>query len=325
MANLIDYSQIETKVKKYKDIYECRQESEAFEYVVLEQVLNLPSDEIKDCITDGPNDKGIDAIYVDDLINPPVIHFFQFKYIMSFDNVNRRFPVDAVNSVLTFVQNLLSKNFTQSDCNALLWRKIEAIWELFLNGSPAPRFVVHLCSNGLGLSPNELDLLKRGLEQYRYFEVKEHTLSSIAALIIDNKKPNIDRHIKLVDNQFFERVDGNIRGLIATVQAKEIVELIKNPASSNDVLLDIFNDNVRIYLTNKNPINQKIISSALSTSNREFWYLNNGITITCDSFDFTPMRAPTVNMIGLSLSKLVVEQQYAAHEAQDASNGSTTR
>jgi hypothetical protein len=59
----------------------------------------------------------------------------------------------------------------------------------------------------------------------------------------------------------------------------------------------VFNDNVRVYLSKKNPINKKIIGSALSEKNAQFWYLNNGITMTCDSFSYqVGQRAPIVSM-----------------------------
>ena len=65
---------------------------------------------------------------------------------------------------------------------------------------------------------------------------------------------------------------------------------------------DIFNDNVRIYLTKENRINKKIHAAALSNKNAEFWYLNNGITLTCDSFSYQPgTRAPIVTLENIQI------------------------
>jgi hypothetical protein len=61
--------------------------------------------------------------------------------------------------------------------------------------------------------------------------------------------------------------------------------------------LSVFNDNVRVYLTKKNRVNRKIHATALSDKNVEFWYLNNGITMTCDGFSYQPgVRAPAVSL-----------------------------
>ncbi len=96
---------------------------------------------------------------------------------------------------------------------------------------------------------------------------------------------------------YFERTDGNIRGLIATIEAEELIKLIRDPTSPEEVRSSVFNDNVRIYLTRKNPINKKIIDPHFQTRIPKFWYLNNGITMTCDSFSYQAgQRAPLVSL-----------------------------
>ena len=78
--------------------------------------------------------------------------------------------------------------------------------------------------------------------------------------------------------------------------------MIRDEVNPQQVNLDIFNDNVRVYLTSKNRINEKIIKTALSDENTEFWYLNNGITITCDSFSYQPgTRGPVVELINVQI------------------------
>ena len=50
-------------------------------------------------------------------------------------------------------------------------------------------------------------------------------------------------------------------------------------------------------LTRANRINAKIIESALSDGNASFWYLNNGITMTCDFMEYQPgVRAPILTL-----------------------------
>jgi hypothetical protein len=106
----------------------------------------------------------------------------------------------------------------------------------------------------------------------------------------------------VIDNNYFERVDGNIRGLIATVEARELVDFIRDPADPTRVYLDLFNDNVRVYLTSKNKINKAILQSALSEDNAYFWYLNNGITLTCDSLEYPPgTRGPTLQLTNVQI------------------------
>lgn len=90
--------------------------------------------------------------------------------------------------------------------------------------------------------------------------------------------------------------------MICTVEASEIVRIITDPENPGFVNRDIFNDNVRVYLSRTNRINRKIIESALSDNNPLFWYLNNGITITCDSFSYPAgKRAPIVEINNIQI------------------------
>src|SRR4029434_11226348 len=78
--------------------------------------------------------------------------------------------------------------------------------------------------------------------------------------------------------------------------------MITDPDDSLLPLLEIFQENARVYLTQKNKINKRIFASALSDSNAEFWYLNNGITITCDHFEYPPKtRAPMFYMYNIQI------------------------
>jgi hypothetical protein len=296
MATLIDWSQLETKVKAYVKAYDCENASHGLAYVVLEYVLNITSDEIADAITDGSHDRGIDAVYIDAKEGRDTIHLFQFKYITSFEKSRNNFPSSEIDKILNFIADLLKKDISLKDhCNELLWAKVQDIWDAFDRGVPS--FIIHLAGNLQSLTEGEMARLETSLAPYRNFRAKHHTLESLSKLIVDAKSPSIDRDIRIVDDQYFERVDGNIRGLVATIQAIDLVEMIRNPGEPSSVLLDIFDDNVRVYLTSKNRINSKIIESALSDTNAEFWYLNNGITITCESMEYPPkMRAPLLKM-----------------------------
>lgn len=294
MATFIDWSQLETKVSLYERIHDCDNKSVALAFVLLERLLDLSPEEVRDAITDGGNDRGVDAVFIDDRGEKDSVHIFQFKYTSKFDKANNNFPGAEIDKLLSFVADLLSKDVSMKDtCNPILWEKVQEIWALLEKGI-VPAFIVHLCGNMDGLVTAEFDRLCNSLAPYRHFEVQQHTLETIVAMIIDKNRKQIDGHLRLVDKQYFERVDGNIRGLIATVQATELINLIRDPADESKVRLDVFNDNVRVYLTRKNPINEKIFKSALA-QNAEFWYLNNGITITCDSLQYPPgTRAPVL-------------------------------
>jgi len=218
------------------------------------------------------------------------------KYTTKFEDAKNHFPSSEIDKILSFINDLLDIDRSlEKNCNPFLWQKIQEIWDAIKK--PNLNFVIHFCGNRQGLITTEAERVKNKLSVYRSFEIKEHTLSSIVSMVLQKKTPSIDKELPLVENQYFERLSGNLKGLVATIHALDIINLIHDSDDPSKVLLDIFNDNVRIYLTNKNQINQKIIESALSDQNNEFWYLNNGITITCDSFDYLPSsRHPILRM-----------------------------
>ena len=85
--------------------------------------------------------------------------------------------------------------------------------------------------------------------------------------------------------------------MICTIDAPELIKMVADPDNPGIVYRPIFEENVRVYLSGRNNINREIISTALSDDRHLFWYLNNGITITCSSFSYVKgSRAPIVSL-----------------------------
>ena len=79
------------------------------------------------------------------------------------------------------------------------------------------------------------------LAGYRSFTVNHHTLDSLVRFFIDQKRARIDTTLTVVDKNYFERTDGNLRGLIVTLEASELVKLIRDPNQPSQVRLSVFN------------------------------------------------------------------------------------
>jgi hypothetical protein len=301
MATLIDWSEVDLKITAYCSQFQHDTRSMALTHIMLEHLFGLSTDEVDECTTDGAQDRGVDAVVIEDGNVPVTIHLFQVKCVESFDKADNNFPSVEIDKLLSFISDVLRKEpGLEQTCNPLLWGKVQEIWDAFAQGSP--KFTVHLVGNQASLTPGELTRLDTSLAPYRNFSTRNHTLESIAKLIIEAQEPRIDRKLQLVDDQYFERVDGNIRGLVATVQGADLVKMIADPQEPSRALLEIFQENARVYLTQKNKINKRIFESALSDSNAEFWYLNNGITLTCDHFEYPPKtRAPILEMSNIQI------------------------
>lgn len=72
-----------------------------------------------------------------------------------------------------------------------------------------------------------------------------------------------------------------LKGLVCSTSAKEIAKLVMSDASGA-----IFDANIRRFLGTRGAVNSDIIRTCSDTSvSHQFWFLNNGITIICDSLD----------------------------------------
>ncbi len=90
MATLLDWNSLIHKVQHYRKIYpDAENDAQAFSFLALEYILNLVPEDAKDAITDGGNDRGVDAVYVDE--NTNTIHIFQFKFVQSFEKAKNNF------------------------------------------------------------------------------------------------------------------------------------------------------------------------------------------------------------------------------------------
>ncbi len=302
MANMLDWNTVDHKVKEYMNPDSgIDTPQKAFPILMVSSILGISDEEAEDSITDGSMDRGCDAVFVDDSEGRNTIHVFQFKYVITFEKTKSNFPSGEIDKLVSFFDEVLDENKSlESTCNPILWNKVKEIWGSL--NKPNPHIEVHFCSNTALMVPIELERANTTLGKYKYFRVNHHSLDTVIDLFVEKNTVVIDNNIQVVDKDYFDRTDGSIRGLICTVEALEIVRIISNPDNSHTVRKEIFNDNVRVYLNRSNKINRKIIESALSDDNPYFWYLNNGITITCDSFSYPKgKRAPIVELKNIQI------------------------
>lgn len=302
MANMLDWNTLGHKVKAYLDPDNgIDVEQKAFPILMVAALLGVSDEEAEDSITDGSKDRGVDAVFIDDRDGRNSIHVFQFKYANTFENTKKNFPSGEIDKLVSFFDDLLDMNKSLEDsCNPILWNKVKEMWVAL--DKPNPSIEVHFCGNTLPMQDGEKDRANSSLGRFKYFNVHHHSLDSIVELFVDKKSAIINDQIQVVDKDYFDRTDGSIRGLICTVEANEVVRIITDPEEPNAVLKEVFNDNVRVYLSRTNKINRKIIETALSDDNPLFWYLNNGITVTCDSFSYPKgKRAPIVELKNIQI------------------------
>jgi len=316
--SLQDFSLVRTKTEKKQQDYDFPDLTSAFYFVVLDLILGLQEDEIRDSITDSNflkisnqpsgHDRGIDALYIDETSTPPIVHMFNFKYAVTFEKAkNSNLPSNEIDKVLSFINalNQQEDNLIQ-EVNAVLSSKVQDIWRIF--ESQNPTFIFHFCANYYkNFEQGEKERLGRSIG--KNVEIQYHLMPNLIEYIVSTGKQIVSGKIKGIDKGYFEKSDGNVRALIVNVDARDLIRIVldneelRNKADMTDheyeimksstILEDAFNDNVRIY-QKKSSINKNIKTTALSEDNNKFFYYNNGVTLTCNSFSYAIRRSPVI-------------------------------
>lgn len=326
MPSLQDYSTIKSHVERIQNDLNKRQPQDAFYFFALNLILGLQDDEIEDSITDnsylvsmgsrGGHDRGIDAIYIDTSDVKPIIHLFNCKYTSIFEKTDNHFPSGEIDKIVNFLNGLLGKDIELTNTvNPILASKIEEIWEL--HQTINPHYKIHLCANLYkGLIRDEKIRFEREVHLHSNFEIIYHLMDEFVDLLTKKDKQIINAKLKGIDRNNFEKTDGDIRALIVNVDARDLIRIvldneeIRNSADIDDytklkaynILEDAFEDNVRVYLRQRSRVNRNIKNTVLSSDNHRFFYFNNGITITCDMYEYPKtQRSPLIELTNLQV------------------------
>lgn len=301
MATLQDFSLIQTYVSKYQKDYKLSGSEKAFSYLCLDLILNLQQDEIEESFTDGGMDRGIDSIYIDtssDSIS--TVHIFNFKYTNKFGKTKNNFPSSEIDKIVNVIRQILDKDKKlQKETNPNLYEKIKDIWNIFDRQNP--NFIIYICSNlENNFIQTEQERFEREIKKYSNFEVQYHNINDFVKLLTYKGTKKIDAEIKLIDTNYFTKIDGDVRALIANVDAEELLKLVTNDLKGG-VIEDVFNDNIRLFLRYRSRINRNIKETALLEDNYKFFYFNNGLTLVCDKFSYETRRAPIVKLTNVQI------------------------
>ena len=311
MFTIGDYNSISTFVKKHGNDYDVKEDPVSFYFFILDLILDLADDDARDSITDNfylkiygdssGHDRGIDAVYIDNDSEPTTIHFFSFKYAMSYEKTKSFLESTEIDKIDNFLNKLMTKELTKQEINPVLFARVEEIWEIFSSGKDNPRVIIHVASNYQNsFEPSEKTRFEKCIRKYTFFEIDYILAENIIDLITKRNRKIINAEIRVDSKSLFEKTDGNIRALIANFYAVDILRIIcddenirRDPNFSNYEALKTKNidehafvDNVRIYLKKTSRINTNIFDSALDDENHNFFYYNNGITLTCDNYEF---------------------------------------
>src|ERR1039458_3756460 len=282
----------------------------------LRRILLRDDAQTRDDITDGPNDKEIDAVIVDEEEQRIVV--IQGKFI-STSKVDGG-PIQEVLSAWLRIQKLDS---LQKDCNERLKKKIEAI-RTALDDDYRVEF--ELVTTGT-LTQAAQDDLKAFAEQVSEFDdlsaslhlIDTEMLTARLAEAEDTVLPSLEHTVTLDPAKIVNTPFPSANTVIAMLP---LTECLKFPGITDGRL---FAKNVRQSLGSNNKVNRALKRTIHGEHVRDFMFYHNGITAICDSMtmsaDRTKLTLKGVSVVNgcQSLSTIYTcSERVRAPEAKDA-------
>ncbi len=289
-TELLKQIQDEIKVNPYF-AQNFSNDGERFVAWYLRRVLLRDSLQAREDITDGSNDKWIDAVVVDD--DEQRIVIIQGKFINA-SKVDSG-PLEEVLSAWMRLQDLSA---LQKDCNEKLKRKLEAVrkaldeeyrvdFELLTTGELTDAAKADLKAFSEKLSESEdftasLTLVDTELLETRLAEADAHELPSLQHTLNVDPAKTLLTHVT------------NARTIVTLLPLKECLAF----PGINDGRL--FRKNVRQSLGSNNKVNRAMRQTLQSEKIKDFFFYHNGITALCDQLDFND-KTGEIKVKGLSV------------------------
>jgi len=294
MATYQDFSLIKKEIEFIKKRNSIDDTSHAFVFTTLEKLY--PHIDQEDYITDAGRDFCIDAYYIDD--GKKEINIFQFKYTKNFETAKNKEALKE-RDVSYFIYNLQKIWNKEKDilgeANSKTADAIKAIWEALEKGFT--RTNVWFISNYYETikNKNKIREIRRKLKRDFRAELMIYSLNDLVSLILEEEFRPVNIRLQLKGRNYFEDTTGKVRALIGEINA---FNFLKSLLDDNDDLIEnVFNENIRVYLRKHTRINKQIYSSIESREeNFKFFFYNNGITAICDSYSHPNTDSPIVEL-----------------------------
>ncbi len=227
-------------------------------------------------ITDGQDDKQIDAIVIDE--NAQTIYIIQGKFISS-GKVDGE-PLREVTSSWLQLKDLVR---LQETCNEKLKRRLLDV----SNALDDEYEIVFELITPAGLTDAAIEDVKSFQEKVAEDEqlpasiqvVDNEELKRRYDLALDKESPIINYRLNLEDDKY---ISFKISGTSIIIAALSLKECIKFPGIKDGTL---FQKNVRQSLGLNNRVNKNIKSTIYSDRHRDFFFFHNGITAICNKME----------------------------------------
>jgi hypothetical protein len=252
----------------------------AFVYLCVKTMLDLDEIEAFDCLTEGGGDFGVDAMHISEEIDGEfVVTLFQGKYHKSLE-ANSNFEESGINSLINAIRHIFDPASHLGPINPRLQVKVEEARSLIRDGY-IPRVRAIACNNGIRWNAAAQTAIDRtGFGNQVGWE---HVNHDILIGIFQRIKP-VDETLRLTGKAIIEDMNFS-RICIGRIPVSEVAGLLKNHGER------LLERNIRRYLgLQGNRVNEGIQHTLLSSKPENFYFFNNGLTLTCNDFSYNALQ-----------------------------------
>ena len=280
---------------------------------------------------DGTQDKQIDLISIEEDDDEAEIFIISAKFTEGFSS-------NAIILMRNGLGWMLNRPRTEiaTISNEMFRDKIMEVRSVLSGIGPSNvRVRCYFATNGLtpAISDEYQQEVRGILAEYDNGTFAEFTFETLGADELVGLINRSEKRNRSIDADVPIRYDANtpsliryqtqgLKGIICTATARDIANLvIGDPGGA------LFDSNIRRFLGKGRSVNADILKTATeAASSYLFWFLNNGVTIVCDSCD--PVTDPDNPMVKITNLQIVNGCQTAtalAHAARDGTLRPDTR
>ncbi len=272
-------AKIQDEIKQDYYFQNYPNEGQRFIAWYLRNIHLLDTLQTKNAITDGANDKQIDAIYIDD--DAQKIFIIQGKFYTN-ETVNAE-PVREVISSWILLQDIPS---LQENANPQLQIKLSEVATALKDDRYSICFELITTATFSEAANTDIINFQKQLseEENSNFEAELLVIDKegiknnyIRALEQDN--PTLNHVIQLEPQKYLVTDLSNTKVIIAALALKECINI---PGIKDGTL---FQKNVRQSLGVSNVVNKKIRKTILSEKHSDFFFFHNGATAICNKIE----------------------------------------
>lgn len=286
------YEKISEEIKADYYIQNYANDGQRFVAWYLFNILKQDRNQTKDAITDGADDKQIDAIVIDD--DKQTVFIIQGKFISG-----GQVDAEPLREVLSSWIQLRDLVRLQNVANPKLQRKLSEVAKAFEDEYEVC-FELITTASLTASATKDLETFQKQLADISENEdfdaiislVDQEELSRRYDLALETDNPQINYTLNLADSKCMPVEIAGTQVIIAAIPLKEAVQIqgIKDGS--------LFQKNVRQSLGTSNAVNKKIRQTILGDKHKDFFFFHNGITAICNRMELNDNK---LKLYGLSV------------------------